>query len=220
MQESGLVHLGSCSPGDRRRLASPIRLPAALARNFRRAVTLSRHGLPSGQLALPWTNHRPRQARCPTTKPCCPSKPSGSIPLDRNFRARALRVTAAFRLRPKRMHECPGVIEELQLLTESLSAGGRGAAFASSCRASMTRLTSSLSLHGFFDEVESALLERRDGHRHVAVAGKERSPAVCCHARQADQKALARSSRPCGCRAGCSRAVRGLQAARKSSAEG
>jgi hypothetical protein len=48
MQEPGFVHLGSRSPGDRRRLATPIRLPAALARNLRRATTLSRHGLPSG----------------------------------------------------------------------------------------------------------------------------------------------------------------------------
>jgi hypothetical protein len=79
MQESGLVHLGSRSPGDRRRLASPIRLPAALARNFRRA---------SHAFAAPLTERPTGSASdkppvaassMSTTKPCCPSKPSGSI---------------------------------------------------------------------------------------------------------------------------------------------
>jgi hypothetical protein len=109
MQEPGLLHLGSRSPEDRRRLASPIRLPAALARNFRRAVTLSRHGLPSSQLALPRTNHRSRQARCPPPSLAAHQNRLGLSPRPK-LQARALRVTAAFRLRPKRMHECPGLL--------------------------------------------------------------------------------------------------------------
>ena len=55
-----LIHPGSRCPADQHRLANPIRLPAALARNLRRARALSRHGLPSGQLALPRTDHRSR----------------------------------------------------------------------------------------------------------------------------------------------------------------
>jgi hypothetical protein len=110
MQEPGLIHFGSRRPGDRCRLASPIQLPAALARNFRRAVTLSRHALPSGQLALPRKNHRSRQARCPPPSLAVHQNHLGlsSRPA---LQTCAPRVTGSFRRQPKRIHECRAYCE-------------------------------------------------------------------------------------------------------------
>jgi hypothetical protein len=132
MQEPGLIHFGSRRPGDRCRLASPIQLPAALARNFRRAVTLSRHALPSGQLALPRKNHRSRQARCPPPSLAVHQNHLGlsSRPA---LQTCAPRVTGSFRRQPKRIHECPGLLRSYWLQYFALPAARTRIAAALPC---------------------------------------------------------------------------------------
>jgi hypothetical protein len=61
-----------------------------LLETFVEQVTLSRHGLPSGQLALPWTNHRSRQARCPPPSLAAHQNRLGLSPRPK-LQARALR---------------------------------------------------------------------------------------------------------------------------------